>query len=98
SPDQWRQRSAPPGDGARSGCGCILSKTVLAIRGAQETGATPMLIKFSGVCLLAVALLRQAAAQTSPDLQKVLDRLDQLEAENRQLLDQIQELRTELTR
>jgi len=35
-------------------------------------------------------------AQSAPDMQKILDRLDRLEKQNRQLLTEIQELRSEL--
>jgi hypothetical protein len=56
-----------------------------------------MLTKSLSACLLALALTSKAGAQTNPDIQKVLDRLDKLESENRQLLEQIRELRTELT-
>jgi hypothetical protein len=55
-----------------------------------------MLTKFLGVSLLAVVLMRPAAAQSSPDIRKVLDRLDKLEDENRMLLDEIHALRSEL--
>ena len=55
-----------------------------------------MLTRFFGVSLLAVALARPAAPQTSPDIQRVLDRLDKLENENRMLLDEIHALRNEL--
>jgi hypothetical protein len=53
------------------------------------------------ICSVAVAIAgtfaRPAIAQSSPDLQAVLERLDKLEAENSRLQDQIQELRTDLT-
>jgi hypothetical protein len=55
-----------------------------------------MLTKFLGVSLLAFTLARPAAPQTSPDIQKVLDRLDKLEDENRILLNEIHALRNEL--
>lgn len=55
-----------------------------------------MLTKITPAFLLALALARPALCQTSPDIQKVLDRLDTLEEENRKLLDEIHELRTEL--
>lgn len=55
-----------------------------------------MMTRLSGVFLLALALARPAAPQTSPDIQKVLDRLDKLEDENRMLLDEIHALRNEL--
>ena len=38
-----------------------------------------------------------AAAQPAPDMQKVLERLDQLEQENHKLLDEIQALRREVS-
>ncbi len=56
-----------------------------------------MLTKSLCLCLLALAMPRNAAPQTSPDIQKVLERLDKLEEENHQLLDEIHELRSELT-
>jgi len=56
-----------------------------------------MLTKSLGLCLLALAMPRPAAPQTSPDMQKIIERLDKLEQENHQLLDEIRELRTELT-
>ena len=56
-----------------------------------------MLTKSLGICLLALALPRLAAPQTAPDLQKIMDRLDQLENQNRQLLDEIHQLRSELS-
>jgi hypothetical protein len=56
-----------------------------------------MLTKTLGLCLLAFAVPRPAAPQTSPDLQKIFDRLDKLEDENHKLLDEIQALRNELT-
>jgi len=49
------------------------------------------------VCLLAIAVSRPALSQTNPDIQKVLDRLEKLEEENRKLVDEIHELRNELT-
>jgi hypothetical protein len=55
-----------------------------------------MLTKTLGLCLLALAVPRPAAPQTSPDLQKIFDRLDKLEDENHQLLDEIHALRNEL--
>jgi hypothetical protein len=55
-----------------------------------------MLTKSLGLCLLAIAMPRPASPQTSPDLQKIIDRLDKLEDENQKLLDEIHELRNEL--
>jgi hypothetical protein len=55
-----------------------------------------MLTRFWIVSLLAIAPVRPAVSQTSPDIQKVLDRLDKLEDENRMLLDEIHALRGEL--
>jgi hypothetical protein len=49
------------------------------------------------LCLLAVAMPRPAASQTNPDMQKIIQRLDQLEGENHKLLDEIHELRSELS-
>ena len=37
-----------------------------------------------------------ATPQTSPDIQKIVERLDKLEDENQKLLDEIHELRNEL--
>ena len=49
-------------------------------------------------CLLIACVARRPALpQNSPDMQKVLDRLDKLEEENRKLVDEIHELRNELT-
>jgi hypothetical protein len=56
-----------------------------------------MLTKSLCLCLLAVAMPRPAASQTNPDMQKIIQRLDQLEDENHKLLDEIHELRSELT-
>ncbi|MGA2711735.1 MAG: hypothetical protein ABSG41_01410 [Bryobacteraceae bacterium] len=56
-----------------------------------------MLTKSLGLCLLALAMPRPAAPQASPDMQKIIDRLDKLEDQNRQLLDEIHQLRSELT-
>lgn len=44
----------------------------------------------------ALAISHPVLCQTSPDMQKILDRLDTLEAENQKLLDEIRALRTEL--
>ena len=55
-----------------------------------------MLTKSLGLCLLAIAMPRPAAPQTSPDMQKIIERLDKLEDENHKLLDEIHELRNEL--
>jgi hypothetical protein len=55
-----------------------------------------MLTKTLGLCLLALAMPRPAAPQTTPDLQKIFDRLDKLEDENHKLLDEIHALRNEL--
>ncbi len=55
-----------------------------------------MLTKTLGLCLLALAVPRPAAPQTSPDLQKIFDRLDKLEDDNHKLLDEIHALRNEL--
>ncbi len=61
-----------------------------------------MLTKSLCVCVLAIAMPRPAAAQTNPDAQKldtqkILERLDKLEDENQKLLDEIRDLRSELT-
>ena len=50
-----------------------------------------------GAIFATLALGQLGSAQSGPNLQKALDRLDQLEAENRKLLDEIRELRQELT-
>jgi hypothetical protein len=56
-----------------------------------------MLLKAFWTCAFALAMVRGASAQTAPDMQAVLDRLDKLEDENRQLMDEIRALRSELT-
>ena len=48
------------------------------------------------ICCLAAFILRPASAQTSLDVQAVLDRLDKLEDENHRLEDEIRDLRTQL--
>ncbi len=65
------------------GVSAFFPKPVFALGGAQETGAVAMLTRFSGIFVLALALVRTATPQSSPDIQKVLDRLDKLENENR---------------
>jgi hypothetical protein len=55
-----------------------------------------MLTKSLGLCLLALLMPRPATPQTSPDMQKILERLDKLEGENQKLLDEIRALRGEL--
>ena len=55
-----------------------------------------MKIRFLPVLFVPACLFGQAAGQNSPDLQKILDRLDQLEKQNRELLTEIQQLRGEL--
>jgi hypothetical protein len=55
-----------------------------------------MLTKSLGLCLLAIALPRPAAPQNSPDMQKIIERLDKLEEENHQLIEEIRDLRVEL--
>jgi len=55
-----------------------------------------MLPKSLGLCLLALLMPLAAAPQTSPDMQKILERLDKLEGENQKLLDEIRALRGEL--
>ena len=56
-----------------------------------------MLTKFLCLCLLALTMPHAAAPQSSPDMQKIIERLDKLEEENHQLLDEIHQLRGELT-
>ena len=55
-----------------------------------------MKIRFLPVLFVPACLFGQAAGQNSPDLQTILDRLDQLEKQNRELLSEIQQLRGEL--
>ena len=55
-----------------------------------------MKIRFLPVLFAPAFLFGQASGQSSPDLQKILDRLDQLEKQNRELLTEIQELRREV--
>jgi hypothetical protein len=61
-----------------------------------------MLKKTLGVCVLVLVMPRpaapqyNAAPQTSPDMQKIIERLDKLEDENQKLLNEIHELRSEL--
>jgi hypothetical protein len=47
-------------------------------------------------CLLAFLVAQPALPQSSADIQKVLDRLEKLEDENRKLVEEIHELRNEL--
>ena len=55
-----------------------------------------MLTKSPVLYLLALLMPFPAAPQSSPDMQKILERLDKLEGENQKLLDEIRELRGEL--
>ncbi len=55
-----------------------------------------MKIRFLPVLLVPAYVFGQSGGQSSPDLQKILNRLDQLEKQNRELLSEIQELRSEL--
>ncbi len=55
-----------------------------------------MLTKSLVLCFLALAMPRLAAAQTSPDMQRIIERLDKLEDENQKLLDEIHALRSAL--
>ena len=55
-----------------------------------------VLTKSLGLCLLPLLMPRPAAPQTSPDMQKILERLDKLEDENQKLLNEIRDLRGEL--
>ncbi len=48
------------------------------------------------ICCLVVFITGRAYAQTNPDIQAVLDRLDKLEDENHRLEDEIRELRGQL--
>lgn len=56
-----------------------------------------MLMRIVAGCLLALVAARPALPQSSADIQKVLDRLEKLEEENRKLVEEIHELRNELT-
>ena len=56
-----------------------------------------MLTKSLCLCLLALAVPHPAAPQTSPDMQRILERLDKLEEENHQLIVELHALRSELT-
>ena len=57
-----------------------------------------MLIRIAAAVLFAFTMASAIArAQTSPDIQNVLERLDKLEAENARLRDEIRALRAELT-
>jgi hypothetical protein len=56
-----------------------------------------MLTKSLCLSFLALAMPRAAAPQSPPDMQKIIERLDRLEDENQKLLDEIHELRGELT-
>jgi hypothetical protein len=56
-----------------------------------------MLTRLTAGCLLAFVFSRPASPQSSADMQKVLDRLERLEEENRKLVEEIHELRNELT-
>jgi hypothetical protein len=58
---------------------------------------TSRLTRWIAAFLLAFAVVRPALPQSSPDIQKVLDRLEKLEDENRKLVEEIHELRVELT-
>ncbi len=55
-----------------------------------------MLKKSPVLCLLLLWTAVQAFPQTSPDMQKILERLDKLEEENQKMLDEIRQLRSEL--
>jgi len=55
-----------------------------------------MLTRVMAVSVLAIGIAAPAFSQNSPDLQKVLDRLQQLEEQNRQIVAEIHALRTEL--
>jgi hypothetical protein len=55
-----------------------------------------MKIRFLPALFVPAYLFGQAVGPNSPDLQKILDRLDQLEKQNRELLSEIHELRSEL--
>jgi hypothetical protein len=58
-----------------------------------------MLTKSPVVCFLMLGITGGALAQNnagSPDMQKIMERLDRLESENQKLLDEVRQLRTEL--
>jgi uncharacterized protein (UPF0335 family) len=63
----------------------------LAVPGRARTPAV-----FRGAALLAALLPAMLAAQTPTELQQILERLDRLEKQNRELLQQVTELRQEL--
>lgn len=46
--------------------------------------------------MIAIALSHSTFAQAAPDIQKILDRLDKLEHQNKELLSWIRELRKQL--
>jgi hypothetical protein len=52
---------------------------------------------FRRACIAVLMAWNSLYGQTNTDLQKVLDRLDRLESENQKLLEEIRELRTQLT-
>jgi len=58
---------------------------------------TNMPARIMAGCLMAFAFARPALPQSSADIQKVLDRLEKLEEENRRIVEEIHALRNELT-
>jgi hypothetical protein len=55
-----------------------------------------MLTRVMVLSVVAIGAAGRAMPQTNPDIQKVLDRLQQLEEQNRQIVDEIRALRSEL--
>ena len=55
-----------------------------------------MLIRSLGILLVCLYVSAPARAQTNADMQSVIDRLDRLEKQNRELLSELQELRRQL--
>ena len=55
-----------------------------------------MLTRAIAACLIAIGMAQPVLPQTSPDIQRVLDRLQQLEEQNRQIVDEIRALRSDL--
>jgi hypothetical protein len=55
-----------------------------------------MLMRISGIVLACACLPMAASAQSGPDLQRILERLDRLEKQNQELTSEIRELRQQL--
>jgi hypothetical protein len=56
-----------------------------------------MFTRLTVIVLIALAIPSRILSQTTPDLQKVMERLDKLEKQNQELLTEIQQLRKELS-